>query len=203
MKKIKLIFFEEKVEIIKPKDFNALKNEIQTKYLLNPIDISELLIYYEKPEIVYIENDDDYKMFYNLSINNIFLDIKNNSQLYLNNLEIVKNEIKDKNEIDDDKIIRKITKICKPIIEKENMDNIKNSKDNKEKIYHFGIKCNNCSSFPIIGCRYKCTICEDFNLCEKCEKIMGSIHSHPLFKIKTPKMKSEILKIYIRKYISH
>ena len=86
MEKIKLIFFDEKLKIIKPKDFNALKNEIQTKYLLNPIDISELLIYYEKPEIVYIENDDDYKMFYNLNINNIFLDIKNNSQLYLRNL---------------------------------------------------------------------------------------------------------------------
>ena len=68
----------------------------------------------------------------------------------------------------------------------------------KEKKFHFGVKCNICNSFPIIGCRYKCTICEDYNLCEKCEKIIGSIHSHPLLKINSPKMESTILKLYIR-----
>lgn len=38
---------------------------------------------------------------------------------------------------------------------------------------------------PIIGCRYKCTQCEDYDLCEKCEQ--KGVHSHHTFlKIRKP-----------------
>ena len=37
------------------------------------------------------------------------------------------------------------------------------------KTTHHGIKCDLCGKNPIIGYRYKCTICKNYNLCENCE----------------------------------
>ena len=195
MEKMKLIFFDEEVEIKKQNDFISLNNEIERNYLLNKRDISELLIFYENPEINYIKNNDDYKTFFDLNINKLYLDVGVDSQLYLKNLELVKKEIEDN---DDTKIIKKITKIKKPVLIKENKENKLNNSNNNN--YHYGIKCNNCNLFPIVGCRYKCSICDDFNICEKCEKIMGPSHSHPLIKINKPEMKPIILKIFLRNH---
>lgn len=44
--------------------------------------------------------------------------------------------------------------------------------------------CDGCEAFPIIGNRYKCSVCEDFDYCENCEKIKS--HNHPFIKIKSP-----------------
>jgi len=38
------------------------------------------------------------------------------------------------------------------------------------KFEHKGIKCQKCMAEPIIGIRYQCTECKDYNLCEKCEE---------------------------------
>ena len=201
MEKIKLIFFDESVDIIKPKDFNSLKNEIEKKYLLNQEDVSELLIFYKKPEIIIISNNEDYKTFYDYNINTIYLDIKNNSQLYIKNLELVKNGKENtKEEIDHIIIKRKVNKIKNP-----NLDNNLKTEINKNKFYeknksHYGIKCSNCNKFPIIGCRYKCIICENFNICEQCETKIGIIHSHTLLKINSPIHKPIVLKFFLRKY---
>jgi hypothetical protein len=43
--------------------------------------------------------------------------------------------------------------------------NIKKSKDQ----IHYGVKCDGCGTLPIIGDRYKCSECKDFDYCEKCE----------------------------------
>jgi len=59
-------------------------------------------------------------------------------------------------------------------------------KENKNKI-HYEIICNGCNT-PIIGIRYKCVICKDFDYCEKCEDIYKEEHGHPLLKINSPEM---------------
>ena len=56
-----------------------------------------------------------------------------------------------------------------------------------EKVIHPGIKCNGCGN-DMEGIRYKCTICNDFDYCEKCEEKDNGRHGHPFLKIVKPNM---------------
>ncbi|XP_072945912.1 uncharacterized protein [Epargyreus clarus] len=50
---------------------------------------------------------------------------------------------------------------------------------------HDGVVCNSCSE-GIIGFRYKCVVCPDFDLCHKCEKL--EVHpNHLMMRIAKPK----------------
>ena len=53
-----------------------------------------------------------------------------------------------------------------------------------KSLKHEGIKCEKCFDEPIIGYRYKCTICNDYNLCEKCEEKNLNSEEHPHYFIK-------------------
>lgn len=55
--------------------------------------------------------------------------------------------------------------------------------NNSEKICHTNIQCDGCNDYPIYGIRYKCVICDDFDLCEKCEKKTAHPKAHPLLKL--------------------
>lgn len=44
------------------------------------------------------------------------------------------------------------------------------------------VKCTGCATPSIVGIRYKCQECVDFNLCEACEKDIE--HHHNLIKMK-------------------
>ena len=68
-----------------------------------------------------------------------------------------------------------------------------------EKLIHFGITCDGCNKFPIVGCRYKCSVCDDFDFCEECEKKLGEKHNHPFLKIYEPKMTPLALKCFGKK----
>ena len=56
---------------------------------------------------------------------------------------------------------------------------------------HKGIKCQRCMKEPIIGIRYKCSECKDYNLCEKCEEdnSINNFHNkeHNFIKIRETK----------------
>lgn len=52
---------------------------------------------------------------------------------------------------------------------------------------HQHVTCDNCNANPIIGTRYKCTVCHDFDFCESCEELHGETHAHPMLKIRNPK----------------
>lgn len=58
-----------------------------------------------------------------------------------------------------------------------------NSTNSNFKNIHFGIACNGCGVSPILGCRYKCSVCKDYDLCEECEKKLSEEHGHPFLKI--------------------
>ena len=47
------------------------------------------------------------------------------------------------------------------------------------KTIHNNVKCETCSMNPIIGYRYKCTLCNNYNLCEECEEKNEISQNHP------------------------
>ena len=57
----------------------------------------------------------------------------------------------------------------------------------KNKDVHEETKCEKCFTKPIIGNRYICRICQDYNLCEKCYKMnqVSQEHNHQFIKYKS------------------
>merc|ERR1711963_533218 len=50
---------------------------------------------------------------------------------------------------------------------------------------HYGVTCDGCECKPIIGNRYKCVVCDDFDLCETCHA-EGKHPGHNMMKITEP-----------------
>jgi hypothetical protein len=66
------------------------------------------------------------------------------------------------------------------------------SKINKQEVkannaVHANVICDGCNVGPIIGSRFKCSICKDFDFCEICEANNFS-HNHPFIKIRKPEL---------------
>jgi len=55
-----------------------------------------------------------------------------------------------------------------------------------DEYVHERITCDVCHISPIIGTRYKCTVCRDFDLCGKCETENKHPSNHILMKIRAP-----------------
>jgi len=50
---------------------------------------------------------------------------------------------------------------------------------------HTGVMCDGCKMLPIVGTRYKCTVCYDFDLCERCEAAGTHPADHTLLKVRS------------------
>ena len=61
---------------------------------------------------------------------------------------------------------------------------------------HLGITCDVCGVYGIVGVRYKCLECSDFDICEKCEA--KDSHDHFLIKIKDNKRESRYLENLVK-----
>ena len=77
--------------------------------------------------------------------------------------------------------IQKFSQVSNLMLQNEN-----NNKKHKCNTVHNGIKCNKCFKEPIVGYRYKCSICNNYNLCEECEEKNGQTgeHSHEFIKMR-------------------
>ncbi|OJD18018.1 hypothetical protein AJ78_01910 [Emergomyces pasteurianus Ep9510] len=51
---------------------------------------------------------------------------------------------------------------------------------------HSGIRCDNCGMVPILGHRFKCINCKDFDLCSSCEELIPHDAKHTFLKIRIP-----------------
>lgn len=100
-----------------------------------------------------------------------------------------KKELSPKNKFDDRDIyynqVRRQVPQPKPVFveEKKNlfeecskMDSAKTVNKFQCMTRHTGISCDNCSCYPIVGRRYKCAVCYDFDICENCEE--KGVHNH-------------------------
>lgn len=73
----------------------------------------------------------------------------------------------------------------------EEPNNIRKSSVHTINAVHSGVKCSNCNQIPIVGVRYKCYTCSNYNLCEKCEDEISEEHNHPFLKIRTSEVEIE------------
>lgn len=75
-----------------------------------------------------------------------------------------------------------------PLIEQSQFDaaesEVQSSIDHDDEHDDFqnDIACDGCGWQPIIGIRYKCSVCQEFNLCRECKERKG--HPHAFLKIK-------------------
>lgn len=69
------------------------------------------------------------------------------------------------------------------------------TKKNQAEVVHEGVRCDGCQMKPIIGARYKCAICHDFDFCSKCED--KAEHAHPFLKIRYPEQAPKSLLVCI------
>jgi len=61
-----------------------------------------------------------------------------------------------------------------------------------DQTVHKDVRCDICNTVPIIGVRYKCAICKDYDLCEKCELANSHNPMHPLIKMRIPRDYSQV-----------
>ena len=89
------------------------------------------------------------------------------------------NELKEK-----EKEIEKTHKKIKEVLEENKEESKELNTILSSNIYCHGIKCNECGN-EIIGIRYKCSKCKEYNLCEKCElkNYINKKHLHTFEKV--------------------
>eukprot|EP01112_Ceratiomyxa_fruticulosa_P022929 TRINITY_DN855_c0_g2_i1.p1 TRINITY_DN855_c0_g2~~TRINITY_DN855_c0_g2_i1.p1 ORF type:complete len:516 (-),score=153.67 TRINITY_DN855_c0_g2_i1:146-1693(-) len=62
-----------------------------------------------------------------------------------------------------------------------------NNNNNNGPHTHFNVQCDVCGQNPIVGARYKCTVCHNFDLCGSCEGKKVHNPEHTLLKISVPR----------------
>ena len=187
-----------------PPSFYELKEKIKFLYILDEDQINKIIISYQDSDAQhhYISNEDEFDKVIPkiesiiltieildddkyLTIDPSFEEEYNN--IYLLNLT---NDNKDTYEYSgfyyDMEDLNKATEECTAGENDEKDEKGNGDKEENKEIVHNGIKCNICGNENIEGIRYLCGICDDFNLCQECEKVNGQGHNHPLLKIRNP-----------------
>ena len=107
-------------------------------------------------------------------------------------------KINDENEVKLNAIIQEIPEKLEKNFENKTkeLESFYNKYKIKNKSYkeiHTGIKCQKCFMNPIIGIRYKCSQCNNYNLCEQCENENSESNEHPHVFLKYIKKEEQIL----------
>lgn len=64
---------------------------------------------------------------------------------------------------------------------------VKKVEKKKPEVIHYGYTCDGCNMSPIKGIRYKCSVRNDYDLCEACEEKIDV--AYPMIKIRDPQKK--------------
>uniref|UniRef100_A0A2A4JER1 ZZ-type domain-containing protein n=1 Tax=Heliothis virescens TaxID=7102 RepID=A0A2A4JER1_HELVI len=62
---------------------------------------------------------------------------------------------------------------------------------------HYGVMCDSCDS-SVVGFRYKCSVCDDYDLCSRCEAA-GKHPEHCMVRVPTPNMSRTVIKAAIKR----
>lgn len=69
----------------------------------------------------------------------------------------------------------------------------KHPKNEPEVTVHMNIYCDGCNVGPIVGKRFNCMVCPDFDFCESCEA--KKMHNHPMMRLNTPMQQWKLHKL--------
>ena len=123
MSKITLYFFGEINKIDKPKSLSYLRQEISRLFLFSKEDAEEIVLFYNNQnKKIYIENEEDLKIFLNAKIDTINLDINPKSKIYIENF----------NKLQKESIIKK-SKLDELLKKNDELKALKQTKFSKEK----------------------------------------------------------------------
>ena len=139
----------------KENEINKIKNDYENK--INSIR-----------EECYQEMEEKYSKIYEDKIKELYESQINNSKiLYDNILSLNKQQFEEEE--------KKRNQVINSNILMKSSNNF--SKISQCKTIHNNISCNECGVNPIVGYRYKCLECVDYNLCEICEKKISHEHN--------------------------
>jgi hypothetical protein len=85
-------------------------------------------------------------------------------------------------------LINKTLKRAMKLIDKKT----KHVEEKTSNVIHPTHSCDGCQVRPIVGIRYNCTVCSNFDFCEKCEEQHGETHAHPMVKFRTSEFQPRI-----------
>ena len=85
----------------------------------------------------------------------------------------------------------------KVVVKEDTVKPVEKKEEKNTKPVHYGVICDGCNKTPIIGCRYKCAVCKNFDYCEECEEKLSAKHLHPFIKIYKPEMKIATIKCIV------
>lgn len=63
---------------------------------------------------------------------------------------------------------------------------ISKNRAKNEGVVHRGVTCDKCGRSPIVGVRYRCSNCQDYDLCEDCEARDEHPPTHVFYRVKVP-----------------
>ena len=179
-----------------PENFDLLMYAIEDNYKNNDPNKIYKIIDMKTKKI--IKNQDDYEVLTleNFSEKEIKLLInivdkppeyqeESNHMCFKSNLIIPeKKELTEEEKIKQS--IRELVQSKLKTLEKSIIEDISKKMDLNPPNVHKGIKCSNCGMENIVGIRYKCTVCLNYNLCEICEANIDHDEDHVLLKIRDP-----------------
>ena len=87
---------------------------------------------------------------------------------------------------------QEVRSFCKEHFKVLFRDYILERKEEQAKVIHEKVICDGCEMNPIQGIRYRCSVCADYDFCEKCEST-GIHQNHALLKIRQPNQAPNML----------
>ena len=141
----------------KENEINSIKNGYENK--MNKIR-----------DECYEEIEQKFSKIYEKKIKEIYDSVMNNSK-------IMCEQILSQNQLRFEEEEKKRNQIIDANIFNNAHEHFNINQNSKCKTIHNGITCFNCKKCPIVGYRYKCLECQDYNLCQNCEKVVEHEHN--------------------------
>ena len=87
------------------------------------------------------------------------------------------NSISNNNNLDS----KELDKINSKLDTIQNQLEILKYKEATKHIVHLGVFCDNCKKNNITGIRYRCLTCNNYDICEDCERYLSHLHDNSHF----------------------